>query len=344
MTLRCFPAEWAPQSGVMLTWPHAGTDWAAVLDQVEPVFAEIASQIARHERVLIVVNSTSHRQHVEQQLIKRSCLLTQVDFAIAPSNDTWARDHGPITVLAADRPRLLDFRFNGWGNKYPSELDDRLTRELQRQGIFGETPLESVELVLEGGSIDSDGEGNLLTTRACLLNPSRNPQRDQAGIEQQLQQALGIQRVLWLKHGYLAGDDTDSHIDMLARFCSVDTIAYMQCEREADEHYAELQAMQAELAALRTADGKPYQLVPLPLPAPVYDAEGQRLPASYANFLIINDAVLVPRYGDPADAIALERLQACFADREIIGIDCRPLIAQHGSLHCLTMQLPGGVF
>lgn len=343
MSQRRFPAEWAPQSGVMLTWPHADTDWGPRLEVVEPVFAEIASQIARHEPVLIVVTGMSHRQHVEQQLVRHSCLLTQVHFAIAPGNDTWARDHGPITVLSNDQPRLLDFEFNGWGNKHPAELDNRINRELHRQGTFGEIPLESTGFVLEGGSIDSDGEGSLLTTRACLLNPSRNPDLNQTAIEARLKQWLGVQRILWLSHGYLAGDDTDSHIDMLARFCPDHTIAYMQCDDPDDEHYAELQAMQTELQQLRTIDGQPYRLLSLPWPAPVFDDDGQRLPASYANFLVINDVVLVPQYGDARDEQARAQLQQAFADREIVGIDCRALIEQFGSLHCLTMQLPTGV-
>ncbi|MDR9435552.1 MAG: agmatine deiminase family protein [Thiohalophilus sp.] len=343
MTHRRLPAEWAPQSGVMLTWPHAETDWAANLHAVESVFAEIASQIARHEAVLIVVSGTSHRQHVEQQLIRHSCLLTQVRFAIAPSNDTWARDHGPVGVLAHDQPRLLDFTFNGWGNKHPAGLDNGITRELQRQKSFGNTPLETIDFVLEGGSFDSDGAGSLLTTRACLLNPSRNPDHNQAQIEQQLKQSLGVEQILWLSHGYLAGDDTDSHIDMLARFCPDSTIAYMHCDDSQDEHYAELQAMQQELQQLRNGNGESYRLLPLPWPAPIFNAQGERLPASYANFLVINDAVLVPQYGDNNDQRACAQLQTAFPDRVIIGIDCRPLIEQFGSLHCLTMQFPVGV-
>jgi len=327
----------------MLTWPHADSDWAAQLDEVEPVFAEIASQIARREIVLIVVTGTSHRQHVEQQLVRHSCLLTQVRFAIAPSNDTWARDHGPITVLANGQPRLLDFTFNGWGNKHPADRDNAINRELQRQDSFGEIPLESLDLVLEGGSIDTDGEGSLLTTRNCLLNPTRNPELNQTQIEARLGTLLGVDRILWLSHGYLAGDDTDSHIDMLARFCPDDTIAYVQCDDPDDEHYTELQAMRDELEQLRSHADKPYRLVPLPWPEPIFNAQGERLPASYANFLVINDAVLVPQYDDEKDSQARLQLQHCFPNREVIGINCRPLIEQYGSLHCLTMQFPAGV-
>jgi len=197
--------------------------------------------------------------------------------------------------------------------------------------------------VLEGGSIDSDGQGTLLTTTACLLAPTRNPSLDQAGIESSLAQYLGVQRVLWLRHGRLEGDDTDSHIDMLARFCDPVTLAYSCCDDEADEHFAPLQAMKKELASFRTLAGEPYRLVPLPLPQAIFNAQGRRLPASYANFLIINNAVLVPLYDDHADEIAITNLQRCFPDRQIVGINCLAIIQQYGSLHCLTMQLPQGI-
>jgi len=338
------PAEWEPQSGVMLTWPHDRSDWAPLLARVEPVFVRITSEIGRRENVLIVCRDEALRQRVLQQLREAGTRLDHIDCCIAPSNDSWSRDHGPITVLTeTGRPRLLDFTFNGWGGKYPAELDNAITLELARAGAFGDTPVESIDLILEGGSIDSDGQGRLLTTEACLLSPQRNPQLDKAGIEQALRDHLGVEHVLWLKHGALAGDDTDSHIDTLARFCDPHTIAHVSCDDPADAHYAELQAMQAELRALRDAHGRPYRLVALPLPAARYNADGQRLPATYANFLIINGAVLVPSYGDPQDAVALQRLQTCFPGRAIIAIDARPLIEQFGSLHCVTMQLPAGV-
>ena len=338
------PAEWEPQSGIMLTWPHDHSDWAPLLARVEPVFVHIASEISRRERVLIVCHDEPLSRHVLQQLHDAGVPLDCIDCHLAPSNDSWARDHGPITVLDDDSAvQLLDFTFNGWGGKYPAELDNAITGNLARQGIFGDTPCRHIDLILEGGSIDSDGQGRLLTTEACLLSPGRNPQLDKAGIEQALCKYLGAEHVLWLKHGALAGDDTDSHIDTLARFCDPHTIAYASCDDPADEHFAGLQAMQAELRALRDPNGQPYRLLPLPLPAAQFNAEGERLPATYANFLIINDAVLVPTYDDPQDAVALERLQTGFPDRAIIAIDARPLIEQFGSLHCVTMQLPAGV-
>lgn len=327
----------------MLTWPHPQSDWQTILERVEPCFVEIARQIALHEKLLITCYDAAHQQHVTRLLTAAGVAPAQVLYRTLPSNDSWARDHGPLTVLQDTRPMLLDFTFNGWGGKYPAALDNALTRQLHQSQAFGTTSLTTIDLVLEGGAIEVDGAGTLLTTRRCLLAPTRNPALDQVQIEQRLAGLLGITRVLWLDHGHLAGDDTDSHIDTLARFCSPDTIAYVQCDHPADEHYRELHAMEQELMALRTAEGKPYTLVPLPWPQPKCNAEGQRLPATYANFLIINDAVLLPTYEDPADAVAIARLQTCFPQRTIVPIPCLPLIHQYGSLHCVTMQLPCGV-
>jgi len=337
------PPEWAPQSGVMLTWPHAHSDWAPILDRVEPVFAEIARQVARFEKVLIACRDDRHRAHVVRQLAAAGVATDRVVLGIAPSNDTWARDHGPIATQCQNELTLLDFGFNGWGGKYPHDLDNVITRALYRQGVFGKSPLQTVDLILEGGSIEVDGSGTLLTTERCLLAPTRNPGVTRGQLEKRLGELLGLNRFLWLRHGYLAGDDTDSHIDTLARLCDAHTIAYVACDDPADEHYAELKAMEAELRAFRTADGRPYRLVPLPWPKPKYNDDGGRMPATYANFLIINDAVLVPTYSDAADAVALERIKTCFPSREIVGIDCLPLIFQHGSLHCVTMQLPAKI-
>ena len=344
MSRRHLPAEWAPQSGVLLTWPHGHGDWAPQLARVETVFTHIASEISHREQVLITCRDAGHRAHVRQLLQESATNDQRITFHIAPSNDSWARDHGPITIIDDDgRPRLLDFTFNGWGGKYPAEQDNRITRTLARAGAFGTTPCQPVDLVLEGGSIDSDGQGRILTTAACLLSPGRNPQLDREGIEARLREHLGASDILWLQHGALAGDDTDSHIDTLARFCDPHSIAFVACDDPDDAHYRELQAMHTELQALTTASGQPYRLIPLPLPCPQFNAAGERLPATYANFLIINGAVLVPTYNDPQDSVALERLQTAFPRRDIIGIDARPLIEQFGSLHCVTMQLPAGV-
>ena len=327
----------------MLTWPHRHGDWAPWLDEVEPVFADIAFHIAQRQTVLINAYDEAHGHHIDTLLEARGTSMDKIRLHIVPSNDTWARDHGPITVMENGQPRLLDFTFNGWGNKYDARLDNAITSELARQGAFGDTAVETIDLVLEGGSIDTDGQGTLLTTRACLLNRQRNPQLSQAMLEQRLGELLGVYRFLWLHHGYLAGDDTDSHIDTLARFCDAETLCYVSCTDENDEHYPALQGMAAELRSLCTVEGTPYRLIPLPMPAPIFDENGQRLPATYANFLIINGAVLVPTYRDETDAVALERLAGAFPRHEIIAIDALPLVKQYGSLHCVTMQLPQGV-
>lgn len=337
------PPEWAPQSGVMLTWPHAHGDWTDELDTVEPVFAAIAREVARREKVLIVCFDADHRKHVRARLSQAGVASDRVVLSISASNDTWARDHGPITVLCRGKPALFDFGFNGWGGKYAAALDDAITRQLYRDQVFSGVPLETIDFVLEGGSIDVDGSGSLLTTRRCLLASTRNPGLTPAQIEKQLDELLGLNRILWLDHGFLSGDDTDSHIDTLARFCDVHTIAYTSCDDPADEHYLELKEMERELRRLRAADATPYRLVALPWPRPKYDRSGRRLPATYANFLIINGAVLVPTYDDPADDLALTRLGECFPDRRVVAINCLPLIHQFGSLHCITMQLPQGV-
>ncbi|MBI5449914.1 MAG: agmatine deiminase family protein [Gammaproteobacteria bacterium] len=341
--MRRLPAEWEPQSAVMLTWPHDRSDWRPWLQDTDRVFTALAAQITRYQQLLIICRDDSHRSHIRNLLrASNTAVLNHSHFAIAASNDSWARDHGPITVIDNQQPRLLNFIFNGWGGKYTADLDNQITVSARAQGVFANRQYQSIPLVLEGGSIDSDGHGTLLTTSACLLAPTRNPGLSRNDIEGQLKQHLGCSRVLWLEHGWLAGDDTDSHIDMLARFCSPDTIAFTSCDDHDDPHHTPLQAMRSELKSLRQINGEPYRLLPLPIPRPIYH-EGRRLPASYANFLIINRAVLVPTYGDPMDQIALRRLGWAFPGRDIIGIDARPLIRQFGSLHCVTMQLPAGI-
>ncbi|WP_277872175.1 agmatine deiminase family protein [Marinobacter maroccanus] len=345
-TKRVLPAEWAPQSAVMLTWPHPGTDWADLMNEVEPVFENIAKAILRYEHVVISCEHVTRLQELERDLnryAEQNSFPGRVKAVPAPANDTWARDHGPITILTDDRPTLLDFRFNAWGGKFPSEKDDALNNHLFNAGVFGTTMTQQVDFVLEGGSFESDGQGTFLTTSECLLTPTRNPAMDRTAIEQLLSEVLGVCRILWLNHGYLAGDDTDSHIDTLARFCAPDHICYVACPDVADEHYSALAAMEEELQEFRQADGSPYKLTPLPWPDAIYDEDGERLPATYANFLIINDAVLLPVYDVPQDEDAITVMKEIFPSREIVPIDCRPLIRQHGSLHCVTMQIPAGV-
>ena len=318
-------AEWEHQSQVQLTWPHKDTDWAPILDEITAVYEEMAREIRKREPLLIV--------------------------DAIPHNDTWARDHGFITVEATLSPRnaepyhsseeeresrlfLLDFCFNGWGEKFEAKLDNQINKNLYEQGLVKGIYEDHLDFVLEGGSIESDGKGTIFTTECCLMAPHRNQPLTKAEIEERLKNWLGAERIVWLQHGSLIGDDTDGHIDTLVRVCPDDTLLYTG----GDADHPDLQLMERELEALRTLDGKPYRLLRLPLPRPIYD-NGDRLPATYANYLVINGAVLVPTYKQPdLDREAMSIIQLAFPDREIVGIDCCAVIKQHGSLHCCTMQ------
>lgn len=334
------PAEWEAQDAVLLAWPHEGTDWGYMLDDVRPVFAEIILQIARFERVLLTAPFAAEAGDF---LAAAGVDMSRVTIFEMPNNDSWARDFGPITVMFSDKPVLLDFGFNGWGLKFPANHDNLITKRLKEQGALIPN-LKTIGLIMEGGSIESDGLGTILTTTECMLSPNRNPQLDKSEIEQAMASLLGARRVLWLNHGYLAGDDTDSHVDTLARICPNNVIIYTACDDQRDEHYQELKLMEQELEAFRAPDGSPYRLIPLPWPKAHFDEAAHRLPATYANFLAINGAVLVPTYRDnDKDQLAMERIGQAFPGRQVIGIDCLPLLEQHGSLHCVTMQLPEGV-
>ncbi len=335
---RRLPAEWEPQSAIQFTFPHQNSDWADVLDIVTPCFVEAIEIVSRYEKVLVVCADSTLVKSLLKNANQQNLILVEI-----PSNDTWARDHGGITIFENKKPIILDFVFNGWGLKFAADKDNLITRQLLEKGIFKNTVIQHGGMVLEGGAIESDGHGTLLTTTQCMLSPNRNPHLSQVEIEEKLKSLFGLERVLWLQHGHLLGDDTDAHIDTLARFCNENTIAYVQCNDINDEHYEALQKMQQELQTFRQLNGVPYNLVPLPMPSAIYANAGYRLPATYANFLIINQAVLVPTYNVPEDAQALAQLTNCFPNRTVIGIDCSPLILQHGSLHCVTMQYPVGI-
>ncbi len=340
------PAEWEKQSGVQLTWPDETTPWYE-LEKVQECYVRIAAAVLEHERLMIVTTSmpdTVIRLKAIASQLGLDIDIEKIIFCECDINDTWARDHGGISVYGDNGEKYLyDFVFNGWGLKFASDKDNLITRKIFYGNAFNEdvSCVDMRPFVLEGGSIDSDGFGTLLTTKECLCSVNRNEYLGQDEIEAELKNAFGLQRIIWLEHGAIAGDDTDSHVDIMARFCSPDTIAYTKCYDENDENYAELSAMEEQLKGLTTLDGRPYRLVPLPLPEPMY-LDGYRLPASYANFLIINGAVLVPGAGSEQDEVARERLQAVFPDREVKVIDCRPLLSGHGSLHCVTMQFPEG--
>ena len=299
---------------MQLTWPHAKTDWAPMLEEITATYEEMAHEIRKREGLLVVGE---------------------------PSNDTWARDHGFISLVDDQGGRrLLDFKFNGWGEKFPAELDNAINRRLYDEGKIPGEYIDCLDFVLEGGSIESDGQGTVFTTSCCLLAPHRNQPMSKAQIEARLKQVLCAERIIWIDHGHLTGDDTDGHIDTLVRICPDDTLLYIGCDDPQDEQYEDLRLMEEQLKTFRTLEGKPYRLVKLPMPRPIL-FEGERLPATYANFLVINGAVLCPTYDQPdLDAEALRLIGEAFPDREIVGIDCQSIIKQHGSLHCCTMQYP----
>ncbi|MGH8146159.1 MAG: agmatine deiminase family protein [Rhodanobacteraceae bacterium] len=336
------PAEWEPQSAILLAWPHLGTDWADRLEATEGTYTALIAAITRFEIAIVCVPDAEVGAHAAECLRDASADLERVRFVEIPYDDTWLRDAGPITLWHdADQFTLLDFRFTGWGGKFEATQDDALIAGLIERGVFRpDARHQRVDWVLEGGAIESDGLGTILTTWKCLQQ--RHPDQPREQIELTLRNALSAQRVLGLEHGYLQGDDTDAHIDTLARFASDDAIVYQACSDPADAHYTELAAMRKELEALRTTDGNPYRLFPLPWPKPILDG-GRRLAASYANYLIVNSAVLVPAYGDVADDAAAQTIALAHPGREVVQIPCRALIWQNGSLHCVTMQLPRGV-
>lgn len=332
------PAEWHKQQMIQLTWPHDKSDWAYMLDEVERCFTDIAIAVSKREQLLIVAPDIDA---VRKHLQTTAANIQNITFFACETNDTWARDHAFITVLGDTVPHYLDFEFNGWGRKFAAELDNAINNKLYDAGVLQGEYEDCLSLVLEGGSIESDGKGTLLTTSQCLLAPHRNQPLTKEQIEQRLKNMLHVKRVLWLDHGNLIGDDTDGHIDTIARFAPNDTILFVQCSDENDEQFADLQAMEAQLALFKTEEGKPYNLLALPSPSPIFDEDGERLPATYANFLVMNGAVLYPTYAQPENDLNAGKIIAkAFPGYEIVGIDCRALIKQHGSLHCVTMQYP----
>lgn len=340
MLAKRLPAEWEPQSAVLLTWPHEHGDWGKDYAPVEKAFITIARAIASTQKVIIGAFDVHHQNDIMQKLRANQVDMTAVLIYLVPSNDVWARDHGPITIFEGIKAIQCDFKFNAWGAKYASDLDDQIPQQLFKASLLKGYHYQKIDFILEGGSIETDGDGTLLTTSLCLQNQQRNNQLSQSEIEQELQAHLGITRILWLTQGFLLGDDTDGHIDTLARFFNPNTIGYVHCDDKSDPHYEPLMAMYEQLKSFKDKSNQPYDLVPLPLPSPIFNKEDQRLPATYANFLITNTQVLVPLYEDKHDTHVLEIFKQYFPNRTIIGIDCRAVIEQYGSLHCLTMQIP----
>lgn len=334
------PAEWERQAGVVIAWPHDGTDWGPRLPRIEKAYAGLAAAIARFEPLVVCVADAPVHARAAALLDEAGVDASRLRFVEAPYDDTWLRDSGPLTFVDGNGWRLLDFRFTGWGGKYEGGRDDRLVSTLIDAGVFAPGATHRrIDWALEGGAIESDGRGTLLTTWRCLHQ--RHPQMSRAQMDDIFRDAFHVERVLWLEHGYLEGDDTDAHIDTLARFAPDDAIVFQACDDAGDPHHAELARMRDELAALRSADGKPYRLHALPWAKPILD-EGRRLAASYANYLIVNGGVVMPAYGDASDAAAQAVVAAAHPGREVVAVDARDLIWQNGSVHCLTMQLPAG--
>ncbi|MCL2073450.1 MAG: agmatine deiminase family protein [Marinilabiliaceae bacterium] len=333
-----FPAEWEAQDAILMALPHQNTDWAYMLDEARECYFNIIDAIIELDQaVVLLVNDKEDYQFVKNKFGHR------IIPVIIPFNDTWTRDYGPIYIRHKNFLVCNDFKFNGWGLKFPADKDNLVNSLLICKNIFHEDIIyqNRLNFVLEGGSIETDGMGTILTTAECLLSPNRNGEWNRQQIETYLKSNLGSNKILWLNYGKLEGDDTDGHIDTLARFCNKKTITYVKCYDKLDPHYQPLSAMENELKNFLDTDQQPYNLVPLPLPDPIY-CDAKRLPATYCNFLIINNGVLVPTYKLPQDDEVLKIFTTLFPDKKVVGIDCRALIQQHGSLHCATMQLPKG--
>ena len=332
--MRYFPAEFEPQSFVQLIFPHPQSDWTPYLEEARACFVNIANAIALYQPCLVICDDV---ELAKSYFSSHDNLI----FIAYQSDDTWARDCSVLSVIdeEEDEALLLDFTFTGWGGKFDASRDNAMSGTIAN--VYG-AAMKKIDLILEGGGVETNANGSLLTTAECLLNPNRNPHLSKAQTEALLKKEFGVEQVLWLNHGYLAGDDTDSHIDTLARFIDTDTIMYVKCDDKTDEHYDALKKMEEELRALRDIDDEPFNLIALPMTNPIF-YDDERLPATYANFLIINDAVLLPIYNDPHDNQAIEICKKAFHGRDIIPIDCSVLIRQHGSLHCVTMQFPEDV-
>ena len=337
--LRRLPAEWEQTEAVLMAWPHPESDWNYILEDAELCFSNIAEAIAPFAKLIIVAPDIERVANKLKNIPAHRLILVPM-----VTNDTWTRDYGPISVVEGNRILPIDFQFNGWGLKFAADHDNMVTSSLASMGVFSHQPENRLDFVLEGGSVESDGAGTILTTDSCLLNPNRNGALSKEQILAELKLCFGADRVLSLANGELEGDDTDGHIDTLARFAPPgDVIFYVGCADPSDAHYAPLKAMAGELRALRTPSGMPYHLVELPLPDAIYDEDGLRLPATYANFLIVNNAVILPVYNQPLkDRMAADLIAAAMPQYTVVPVDCRTLVRQHGSLHCSTMQLPVG--
>jgi len=332
------PAEWAPHEATWISWPHNRDSWPGVFAGVEPAMVEFVRSLASSEPVYINVLDADHERHL-RDLLSAAVPPERLRFFRFPTNDAWARDHGAVFVTRTDKkdPRLaVNFDYNAWGGKYPPfDLDREIGRQMAE--ALGVPRFAQPGVVLEGGSIEVNGAGALMTTEQCLLNPNRNPTLGIADIERLLRNAFGVDQIVWLGDG-IEGDDTDGHVDDLTRFFRADAVVTVMEPNKSDPNHAPLLANRRRLAELKVA-GRPLDVVELPMPEPQYLGD-QRLPASYANFYVANGAVLLPTFGCAQDAAARSILADCFPDRRVLPIDCRVLIAGLGALHCLTQQVP----
>lgn len=340
--MRKFLPEWTSQEAILLALPSADTDWDYILGEALRQYHRIVKAFT-DEGVRVVLLTQSKK---EAEDLLQDCNDELITLIETPFNDTWTRDYGPISLIKDDKLRGLDFGFNGWGLKFASDKDNLANLRLEEMGVFGKGAYRNErDFVLEGGSIETDGEGTLLTTTRCLCSPNRNGGLSKRDAETQLQQRLGVDHVLFLDYGALEGDDTDSHIDTLARIAPDNTILYVGCRDENDTQFEELLKMRAQLTIFRNAQGEPFNLIELPLPDAIYDENGDRLPATYANYLVTDNVVFMPTYRQPEkDFLAMQTVKVAFPEHKVVGIDCTTLIKQHGSLHCATMQIPKNLF
>lgn len=334
------PAEWEEDCAVLVAWPHSATDWNYMLPQAEECYDNLVRAIARHAKVVIVApEATALRPRFADIHADR------IIYFNAPTNDTWIRDYGPITTVDSEGNFVAnDFGFNAWGGKFNYTLDNAVTAQMSAKGLISASFADHNDFIMEGGSIESDGKGTLLTTTSCLLTPTRNPHMSREDIENYLKETLGISKVLWLDKGAMIGDDTDGHIDTIARLAPFNTILYNGMDGNPSDPIQsdDLAGMKEALSEMTDAEGNHFNLIELPVPDPIYDSDdGHRLPATYANFLVVNDAIILPVYGQPMNDLRAEMtLRVAFPNHSVEKVDCRPLIRQHGSLHCATMQIP----
>ena len=315
-------AEWSEQEYLLLALPHEKTDWKPYLDEILETYKNLIELVSSFQKVLLIAPN--------EKDFKPFSHFKNVDFFQCPTNDTWIRDFGAIEVYENGKIKALDFTFNAWGNKFESSLDNAVNSKLFKDKL--KQNLQKIDLVLEGGSIDFNGKGTMLTSAYCLLNSNRNPHLNKTELEKKLKNIFGLNEILWLENGFIKGDDTDHHIDTLARFIDEETIAFCVCDDKEDEHFKPLALMKEELEKTH------FKLVELPLPKALF-YKNQRLGASYANFVFINQALIVPFYGDKNDEIVKNRLQNALPNREVIGIDARVFLRQNGSIHCSCQNL-----